>query len=59
MWVYFFVRGWSVPDYTVGGSGIMPVAVMLVVASAVMILVSLLTRPPDAETVEAFFPRSR
>ena len=55
MWIYFFVRGWSVPDYTVGGTGIMPVAVMLLVASAVMITVSLVTRPPERRVVEKFF----
>jgi SSS family solute:Na+ symporter len=55
MWVFFFVRGWSVPDYTVAGTGIMPVGVMLLVASAVMVVVSLVTRPPDAQVVRRFF----
>jgi len=55
MWVYFFVRGWNVPDYTVAGTGVMPVAVMLVVAATVMITVSLMTRPPGRRVVERFF----
>lgn len=55
MWVYFFVRGWSVPDYTVAGSGVMPVAVMLLIASTVMVAVSLVTRPPERRIVEKFF----
>jgi SSS family solute:Na+ symporter len=59
MWIVFFVRGWSVPGYTVGGTGIMPVAVMLLVASVVMISVSLVTRPPEAQVVESFFDPRR
>jgi len=55
MWVYFFVRGWDVPGYTVAGTGIMPVAVMLIVATTVMITVSLMTRPPSTRVVERFF----
>jgi SSS family solute:Na+ symporter len=55
MWVFFFARGWSVPGYTVSGSGVMPVAVMLAVASLTMIGVSLVTPPPRAATVRRFF----
>ena len=47
LWIYFFARGWSVPGYTVGGSGVMPVAVILVASALAMVLVSLATRPPD------------
>lgn len=47
LWIYFFARGWSVPGYTVGNSGIMPVAVILLASAAAMVVVSLATRPPE------------
>ncbi len=56
LWIVFFVQGWETPGYTVGGSGMMPVAVMLPVSAAAMVLVSLLTRPPDPSVVQKFFP---
>jgi len=55
MWIFFIQRGWSVPGYTVGGTGIMPVAVMLVVSAVVMVLVSLVTRPPRDEVLSRCF----
>jgi SSS family solute:Na+ symporter len=55
LWTYFFVDGWRVPGYTVGGSGVMPVAVIFVAAAAVVVMVSLLTRPPEPAVVERFF----
>ena len=59
LWLYFFVLGWETPGYTVGGTGVMPVAVILAVSSIVMIVVSLLTKPPEKATVERFFPSPR
>jgi SSS family solute:Na+ symporter len=56
LWIYFFVIGWSVPGYTVGGSGVIPAAVMLPVSAVVLILVSLATPPPEPKVVERFFP---
>ncbi len=56
LWIYFFVDGWQVPGYTVGGSGVMPVAVIFLACSAAIVLVSLLTAPPDAKAVARFFP---
>ena len=53
LWIYFVGRGAT----TIGDSGIMPVAVMLVVSAAAMVIGSLLTRPPDRETLDKFFPR--
>jgi SSS family solute:Na+ symporter len=58
LWAIFFSKAWSVPGYTVGGTGIVPAAVILVVAGAVLIFVSLLTRPPDPRVLEKFFPGS-
>ena len=43
LWIYFFVLGSATPGYTVGGSGVMPVAVIVAVAALVMVVVSLLT----------------
>src|SRR4030095_6854956 len=47
LWIYFVVHGWKNPDYTLAGSGIMPVAVILLVSTAAMIVGSLPTSPPD------------
>jgi SSS family solute:Na+ symporter len=55
LWTGFLVRGWNEPGYTVGGSGLMPVAVMLCAATLAMILVSAITRPPTGERLERYF----
>ncbi|MCI0692347.1 sodium:solute symporter family protein [candidate division KSB1 bacterium] len=54
-WIYFFIKGSEQPGYTIGGTGIMPVAVILAVSAATMIIVSLMTKPPDEETLKKFF----
>lgn len=56
LWIYFFVQGWQAPDYTVGGTGIMPVAVILIVSGIAMIIGSLTSRPPDPTVIQKFFP---
>lgn len=58
LWLFFFVRAGQNPDYTVADSGWMPVAVILVASSLALILVSLVTRVPDAERLARFFPES-
>ena len=58
LWTYFFQLGWETPGYTVGGAGIMPVAVILAASTAAMIIGSLLTRPPDESVIHQFFPQS-
>ncbi len=55
LWVFFFVRAWSVPGYTVGGTGVMPVAVILVAGALVLIVVSLMGRPPARAVLDRFF----
>ncbi len=55
LWIYFFSVGWKVPGYSVGGTGVMPVAVILSASAAVLTVVSLLTRPPDDRVVAQFF----
>jgi SSS family solute:Na+ symporter len=57
LWTVLFLRGRGVADAVVGQTGILPVAVILPAAGLVLVLVSLLTRPPRAATVEKFFPR--
>jgi SSS family solute:Na+ symporter len=55
LWVAFFVHAWSRPGYTLGGTGVMPVAVILAGSAVVLVGVSLATRPPRRETLERFF----
>ena len=59
LWIYFFQQGWESPGYTIGGTGIMPVVAILVVSTLSMILVSLLTPPPEESILQKFFPPSR
>ena len=56
LWVYFFIQGWQLPGYTVGGSGVMPVAVIITVSSLTMIIGSLASKPPDPTVIQKFFP---
>ena len=55
LWLYFFLRNWQTPGYTVGGTGIMPVTILIAVSSVTLIIVSLLTKPPSSQTLEKFF----
>jgi SSS family solute:Na+ symporter len=55
LWIYFFGKSWSAPGYTVLGSGIMPVAVILVASSLAMVVGSLLSQPPPRKHVDRFF----
>ncbi|RMH19650.1 MAG: sodium:solute symporter family protein [Acidobacteria bacterium] len=54
-WIAFFLHGHGVPGYTVGGSGILPVVVMVAASSLALIAGSLLGRPTEPERVERFF----
>ena len=56
LWIYFFLQGWQAPGYTVGGTGIMPVAVILAVSAVAMLVGSLISKPPDPAVVQKFFP---
>ena len=57
LWSYFFIDGWGNRTYTVGDSGIMPVAVILAASSVAMIVGSLLTSPPAPERIDRFIAR--
>lgn len=54
-WIYFFRLGWQQPGYTVVGSGVMPVAVMLLASTIAMIAGSLVTSPPSPDRLDRFF----
>ena len=56
LWFYFLIQAGGVPLYTIGGSGVMPIVVMLLVSIVVMVFFSFLTKAPDAAIVERFFP---
>jgi SSS family solute:Na+ symporter len=59
LWSYFFGHSLGRPgDYTVGGTGILPVVVILLGASLVLVVGSWLTRPPDGSIIAKFFPES-
>ena len=55
LWAYFFFQGWESPGYTVGGTGVMPVAVLVLAGTAGMILGSFLSSPPPETTLKKFF----
>ena len=56
LWTWFFVRGIGDADYSVGGTGVMPVAVVFAGSTLAMIVGSLLTTPPEPERVARFIP---
>ncbi|MDX1383527.1 MAG: sodium:solute symporter family protein, partial [Thermoanaerobaculia bacterium] len=56
LWLWFFSRAWGAPGYTVAGTGVMPVAVIVLASTLALIVVSWLTSPPPASAVAKFFP---
>ena len=59
LWSWFFVRGFGDPDYSVGGAGVMPVAVIFAGSIVAMVLGSLFSKPPAPERVAHFLPGAR
>ncbi len=55
LWLFFFLRYWQTSGYTVGGTGIMPVSVIILVSTLILIIVSLITKPPSSETIDRYF----
>ncbi len=55
LWLYFFLSNWKTPGYSIGGTGVMPVAVLIAVSSITLVSVSLFTKPPSSQTLEKFF----
>lgn len=56
LWSYYFAQGFGRPEYSVGGTGVMPVAVIVAAATVALIAGSLLSSPPDEERLRRFFP---
>jgi SSS family solute:Na+ symporter len=56
LWTYYFIQGWGQPDYSVGGTGVMPVAVIVTASALAMVAGSLLSRPPGDAILRKFFP---
>jgi len=59
MWLFFFLKSGSDQNYTLGGTGIMPVVLMIAVSSLVLIVVSLLTPAVSEDRIKKFFPQTR
>ena len=56
LWILFYRESiGSQGLYTIGGTGLMPVGVMLPAATIVLVVVSLLTRPPAESVLKRFF----
>ena len=55
LWLYFFLDAGGRPDYSVLGSGLMPVVVLFGASALALVLGSLLSSPPSAERTERFF----
>ncbi len=56
LWLYFFIKLFPKREETIGDAGLMPVAIILIVSAAAMVIGSLLTQPPSKTTLEKFFP---
>jgi SSS family solute:Na+ symporter len=55
-WAWFLVRGWHDSGYTVGGTGLMPVVVVLAASTMAMVVASLCSPAPPRERVDRFLP---
>ena len=55
LWMFFFIRGWQTPGYTVGSTGIMPVTVVFAASAVALVIVSLITKPPNSSILSKFF----
>ena len=56
LWAWFLSRGWNDPGYTVGGTGLMPVVLVLAGSALAMVVGSLLDAPPPGDRVARFLP---
>jgi len=55
-WAYFFHKSGYGGEYFVG-PGIVPAAICFFLSAGSIVLVSLITQPPDQSTIDRFFPR--
>jgi SSS family solute:Na+ symporter len=56
LWIILFIEGWTSPGYTIGGTGIMPVALIIIVGAIAMVVGSLISKPPEEAIISKFFP---
>ena len=54
-WLYYFHKSGYGGEYMVG-PGIVPAAICFVVSAIILVLISLVTKPPSKETLNKFFP---
>ena len=58
LWIYFYLDSVDVPgEYTVGGTGLLPVVVIVAGASLALVVTSYLTPPPRDSVLAKFFSR--
>jgi SSS family solute:Na+ symporter len=58
LWLFFFLKAGKDQNYTLGGTGIMPVVLMITVSSLVLIVVSLVTPALSENRIKRFFPQN-
>lgn len=58
LWIYFYARAGNDPAYSIAGTGIMPVALILLVSATTLVVVSLFTSVPSEHTLRKFFADS-
>jgi solute:Na+ symporter, SSS family len=58
LWLFFFIKSGNDQNYTLGGTGIMPVVLMITVSSLVLIVVSILTPALSEDRIKKFFPQT-
>lgn len=58
LWLVFFVSSQGAPGWTVADSGVEPAAAIVAASTAALVVVSGLTRPPDAERLRGFFEKA-
>lgn len=56
LWLGFLWHGWDTPGYTVGGSGLLPVAVILPASFLALAIGSWMSKPPSVQALARFFP---
>jgi SSS family solute:Na+ symporter len=56
LWAWFLARGWSDPHYSVAGTGLLPVVVVLAGSALAMVAGSLASAAPARERIERFLP---
>jgi SSS family solute:Na+ symporter len=56
LWGGFYWAAGSSPGYSVAGTGLLPVVVIVPASALALVVVSLVTRPASSATLERFFP---